>query len=475
MENRKDKTIIFEKYPIPKAFLALCIPTIISQLIAIIYNFSDTWFLGRIGEGSETAVAALGIIMPVYVIMAAIANLFGVGGASVIARFLGKGERIKARSAFVISVYSGIAFALLYALILIIFHEPLIRLVGGTEETYSLIFNYMIITMIIGALPSIMNQLFGHLVRSVGAAFQSSIGMSLGVILNIILDPLFMFIIIKDNPLVGAAVATLISNIIASLYFIIYILLTKKNISTYSLNPKEFTFKEGILKEIVSIGFPAALATTLAMVSNIFANVLVNKPTNISAVAGLNIAKKANTLAFHSLMGTTQGMLPFIAYNYASKNHQRRRDGIKAMYIVAVGFALIMLFLYLLFREPLMRFFLPKDEEAVKYGSSFLAILAFAVPLCAISYSTNTIFQATGNKVFSFILSILRKGVFDIPLMYVLKYLTELDLNGVIVATPIAELGSAFIAIILLLILNKKNKKLIKEEEQNGRNDQEVN
>ncbi len=460
MENTKrDKTEIFAKYPISKAFLALCIPTVISQIIMIIYNYADTLYLGRIGDESVKAVAALGIIMPIFVIMAAIANLFGVGGSSLIARFLGRKEIEKSKKTFAFSLYGGLIAALIYSLILIIFHEPLIYLVGGTSETYDLIYRYMIITMIIGSVPTILNNLFGHLVRSVGASFHSSIGMSLGGILNIILDPLFMFVILKDDPLSGAAIATLISNISATLYFIIYILINKKRIKTFTLNPLDISVKNGIFKEVFFVGLPAALGTTLAMVSNIFANVLINKPTNIYAVAGLNVAKKANMLAFNILMGMTQGMLPFIAYNYASGNRDRRVKGIKAMYIVATSFAIIMMLTYMFFGKYLMQFFIPENVESIEYGTSFLRILALAVPLCAISYSTATIFQAIGKKIFAFILSILRKGLLDVPLMYVLKYLTPLELNGVILATPIAEILSVAVAMTLLSISNKQNKK----------------
>ena len=464
MNNKKtDKVYIFEQYPIWKAFLVLCIPTVITQLIIIIYNYADTWYLGRI-ENSTLAVASLGVIMPIYVIMAAIANLFGVGGASLIARYLGIKENKKAKNVFAYSLYGGLLFAVIYSLILLIFHKPLIYLVGGTDETYDMIYTYMIITMIIGSIPTILNNLFGHLVRSVGASFHSSFGTSLGAILNIILDPLFMFVFFKGNEIVGVGLATLISNMIALLYFIIYILTHKKNSEVYTLSPKDIRANKNITKEVLLIGFPAFLSTTLAMVSNIFANVLINKPTNAAALAGLNVAKKANMLAFNMLLGITQGMLPFVAFNYASGNIKRRTDGIKMMYFVSVSFALVMMGIYLIFTKGIITFFIPKETEAINYGVSFLHVLAYAAPLCAISYSTNTIFQATGKKICAFVLSILRKGLLDIPLMYLFKYAFDMGNTGVTLATPVAEILSVLVSIILLIIISKKLKQEKMEE-----------
>ena len=168
-----------------------------------------------------------------------IANLFGVGGASVIARFLGAKQPDKARSTFAFCFYGGLLGAIIYILILVIFHEPLIYLVGGSEETYDLVYRYMVITMMIGAIPTIMNAVLGHLVRSTGASIHASIGLMLGGVLNIILDPIFMFVLMKGHELEGAAIATALSNAISLIYFLVYLLLTKKNIYTYTLNIKD--------------------------------------------------------------------------------------------------------------------------------------------------------------------------------------------------------------------------------------------
>lgn len=448
--NDDKKIEIFKTYSIPKAFLALVIPTIISQIIVIIYNYADTWFLGK--TNNSAAVAALAVCMPLFIILNAIANLFGIGGSSLIARFLGGNKKEKACSVFAFSLYGSITVAIIYALIIFIFNKKIIYFAGGDEQTFNYCKDYIITTVVIGGIPTILNNVLGHLVRSVGASKESSFGMGIGGILNIILDPLFMFVILpKGNEVIGAAIATALSNFIATLYFIIYISKNKNN-GIFTLNIKNVSFDKEIVSNVLLIGFPAAIGTTLAMVSNIFVNKLLNEyGTNV--IAGMGVAKKTNTLAFNICMGITQGMLPFIAFNYAAKEYKRMKKGFFFMLATSISFALIIMMLFKIFTSSFITFFI-KDEEVVKHGVSFLNIIAYAVPLCALSFSINTFFQALGKKVCSFILSILRKGLFDIPLMFILK--KNIGIYGVSIATPVAEIMAALIAIILFLIIYKK-------------------
>lgn len=435
------ETEIFERYPVPKAVMALAIPTVITQIITIIYNFADTWYVGR--TNNAAAVAALSVCMPVYIIMAALANLFGVGGASVIARSLGARQPERARKAFAFSLWGGAVISLAYGLVIALCRPWLIPLIGGDAASYGYIYDYMFWTMIVGSLPSVMNALFGHLVRSVGAARQASFGMSLGAVLNIILDPLFMFVILPPgHEVTGAAIATLISNIAATVYFLVFLSRHKEN-PVFALSPREISLKGRLPGQILVIGFPAALSTTLAMVSNIFANALVVEYGS-AAVAGMGVAKKINTLAFNIVMGLTQGVLPLVGYNFGARNDKRMKNTIWVTGACALTFSLGCLVFFRGFSSQLVAFFI-KDAPTIAFGESFLDIIALGVPLCAFSYSINTVFQATGKKIRSFILSILRKGLLDIPAMFALKSIY--GAMGVVWATPLAESVSAIIAI----------------------------
>ena len=443
MSRKYAETYVFEEAPVLKAIVILGVPTVITQLINIIYNYADTWFVGR--TGNPAMVASMSVTMPIFVIMAALANLFGIGGSSVISRNLGQKNPERARKVFAFCLYGGLASAIVYALFMFFCRSWLIPLIGGDSSSYPYAYSYIFWTMVIGAVPTVGNVLCGHLVRSIGAAKEAGFGMSMGGILNIILDPLFMFVLLPYGmEVTGAAIATMLSNTASLLYFLIF-LLRHRNNPVFTVNPKDISFKEHIPGDVLTIGFPAALQTTLAMVSNIFANALV-KAYGSEAVAGMGVAKKINMIAFNTSMGLTQGILPLIGYSYGAKNYGRLREAVRKTGIIAVIFGCICTVLFRLFASPMCRFFIDEDIS-VSYGNTFLRTIAFAAPLAAICYLFNTVFQATGRKLQSFLLSTLRKGLLDVPGMFLFS--SFLGAFGVVLATPIAEVISTALAIIL--------------------------
>ena len=448
-ENSDNRTWIFEEAPIAQAVFTMAIPTIITQLINIVYNFADTWYVGR--TGSAAMMAALSVSLPVFIIIQALANLFGIGGASAISRALGRGEAARARKIFAFSFFGGFLAAVIYGTTVFFSRPLLIPLIGGSEDSYPYIYNYMFWTMVVGAIPTLGNALCGHLVRSIGAAKEAGFGLSMGGVLNIILDPLFMFVLLPHGmEVTGDAIATCLSNAIALTYFLVYLYRHRDN-PVFTFSPEDFTLGEGIPGEVFSIGTAAALQTSLAMVSNIFANKLVVEYGS-AAVAGMGIAKKVNMIAFNTTMGLTQGVLPLIAYNYGARKYERMQKTIRFTASVALCFTICCTILFRLFARQFITFFINEPASA-EFGTRFLSVLAFAAPLCALSYMANTIFQAAGKRRSSFILSIMRKGVMDIPAMYIFKML--IGLNGVTWATPFAEVTSAVTAVILYMEFRK--------------------
>ena len=454
-----NRTWIFEEAPVAQAVFTMAIPTIITQLINIIYNFADAWYVGR--TGNPAMVAALSVGLPIYIIIMALANLFGIGGSSAISRALGRKDLQRARRTFAFSLYGGLGAAVIYGILLFFCRPVLIPMIGGNADSYSYIYDYMFWTMVVGAIPTLGNALCGHLVRSIGAAREAGIGMSLGGVLNIILDPLFMFVLLpRGMEVTGAAIATCLSNTFALLYFVIFLYRHRDN-PVFTFSPADFTLEDGIPGEVFSIGSAAALQTFLAMVSNIFANRLVVEYGS-AAVAGMGIAKKVNMIAFNTTMGLTQGVLPLIAYNYGAQRFDRMRETIRFTAGVALGFTTCCTILFRMFAGQLITFFI--DEPAsVEFGTRFLRVIAFAAPLCALSYMANTIFQAAGLRKHSLILSIMRKGVVDIPAMCIFKML--IGLNGVTLATPFAEVTSAVTAVLLYISFRKKLTGTVRKEQ----------
>lgn len=454
MEKNKKRTWIFEEAPIPEAVFTMAIPTIITQLINIVYNFADAWYVGR--TGSAAMMAALSVSLPIFIIIQALANLFGIGGASAISRALGRKDTGRARKIFAFSLYGGLTAAILYAALIFFCRPVLIPMVGGVADSYPYVYSYMFWTMVVGAIPTLGNALCGHLVRSIGASREAGFGMSMGGVLNIILDPLFMFVLLPPGmEVTGAAIATCLSNTVALTYFLIYIYRHRDN-PVFTFSPSDFTLGDGIPEEVFSIGTAAALQVFLAMISNIFANKLVVEYGS-AAVAGMGIAKKVNMIAFNTTMGLTQGVLPLIAYNYGAKKHVRMEQVIRFTTAVALGYTTCCTIFFRLFTRRLIMFFI-KEPASVDFGTKFLSVLAFAAPLCALSYMANTIFQASGNRRASFILSIMRKGVVDIPAMIIFK--TMMGLSGVTWATPFAEVTSAITAGVLYTRFKKSMKEM---------------
>ena len=454
MEKNKKRTWIFEEAPIPEAVFTMAIPTIITQLINIVYNFADAWYVGR--TGSAAMMAALSVSLPVFIIIQALANLFGIGGASAISRALGRKDTGRARKIFAFSFYGGLMAAVIYAVVVFFARPLMIPLIGGSEDSYPYIYNYMFWTMVVGAIPTLGNALCGHLVRSIGAAKEARFGLSMGGVLNIILDPLFMFVRLpRGMEVTGAAIATCLSNTIALTYFLVFFYRHRDN-PVFTFSPADFTIGEGISGEVFSIGTAAALQTFLAMVSNIFANKLVVEYGS-AAVAGMGIAKKVNMIAFNTTMGLTQGVLPLIAYNYGAKKHVRMEQVIRFTAAVALGYTTCCTVFFRLFARQLITFFI-NEPASVEFGTRFLRILAFAAPLCALSYIANTIFQAAGKRKYSLVLSTMRKGVVDIPAMIIFKML--MGLSGVTLATPFAEVTSAITAGVLYTRFRKSMKEM---------------
>ena len=433
-EKNTNRTWIFEEAPIPQAVFTMAIPTIITQLINIVYNFADAWYVGR--TGSAAMMAALSVSLPIFIIIQALANLFGIGGASAISRALGRRDAGRARKIFAFSLFGGLAAAVLYAAVVFFARPLMIPMIGGSEDSYPYIYNYMFWTMVVGAIPTLGNALCGHLVRSIGAAREAGFGLSMGGVLNIILDPLFMFVLLpRGMEVTGAAIATCLSNTIALTYFLVFLYKHRDN-PVFTFSPADFTLEEGFL----------------AMISNICANKLVAEYGS-AAVAGMGIAKKVNMIAFNTTLGLTQGVLPLIAYNYGAKRHERMQKTIRFTASVAVGFASCCTIFFRLFARQLITFFI--DEPAsVEFGTQFLRVIAFAAPLCALSYMANTIFQAAGKRKYSLALSTMRKGVVDIPAMILFKML--MGLSGVTWATPFAEVTSAVTAAVLYLRFRKQ-------------------
>ena len=419
MENKRD---LFEKMPVPKALATLAIPTIISQLITMIYNLADTFFIGMANDPSQTAASSLSFTL--VFLMASLSNLFGVGGGSLISRLLGEKRDKDAASVAAFSFYGSLVAALAYSLIVGIFMNPLLRGLGATDTSLPYARDYAFWVVVIGAIPTTLSMTMSHLLRSEGYAKHASIGLGLGGVLNIALDPLFMFVIQpQGNETKGAAIATMLSNfIVIAYYVVIWFMMRKKTV--LSLSPKRVFLPAHYVRNVFSVGFPAALGSFLACASNIVIN---NLAAGYSAsfgdvpVAAIGIAKKIDMLPMNVGMGLCQGMMPLVAYNFASGDHKRMRAFSRCARIVGMGFAGICIIFFQLLAPQITSIF-NGDAQTVEMGTNCLRILCLAVPFMIFNVQISFTFQAMGFGKQSLVLSSLRQGVVNIPLLLIMNH-----------------------------------------------------
>lgn len=441
------KQQLFTSAPIGKAVVYLAVPTVIAQLITVIYNMADTFFIGQLGDSNQVAAATLA--MPVFMFLTAYANLFGIGGASVISRALGAGNRERAKKTSAFCIWTASVVSLLYGIVVILLENLLLPVLGADEATRDFCSSYIFWTVGIGAVPTVLNASLAHLIRSEGYSGQASFGVAFGGILNIVLDPIFIFLFKME--ITGAAIATMLSNVAATVFFLLFLFKIRKN-TTIIPSAKCFTVGSGIPLEVLTIGLPSFVMTLMSTVSNLTLNKLISGYSN-EAVAGMGIAKKIDLMAFAIAQGMAQGTLPLIGFNYSSGNHKRMLSALKVLLIdclvVAIGGMALMFF----GATPITRCFI-NDLTTADYGRRFLRIVCIACPTTVLNFLAITIFQATGKKVQPLILSLLRKGGLDIPLMFLFNGL--IGISGIAWATPLADALALFVSLFLTIPYLKK-------------------
>ena len=226
---------LFTTMPVGQAVAKLAIPTVVSQIIVILYSLADTFFIGQIGDPNQ--IAALSITFPIYTLLTAVANLFGIGANSVIARSMGQNDEETAKKASSFSFWGSIFVTAVLAILLAVFMKPILTLFGADEYTFGFTTDYLFWVFVIGGIPTVAGLVLGHLVRSVGKTKEAGIGLTIGGIMNIILDPIFIFVF--DMQVAGAAVATMLSNVISMLYFFVVLAKIRKS-TVLTVSPKHF-------------------------------------------------------------------------------------------------------------------------------------------------------------------------------------------------------------------------------------------
>ena len=450
---KSNKTEIFERMPILKALLIMGIPTIISQLITMIYNLADTMLIGKTDDPNK--VAAITIVSVSYFILNSFGNLFGVGGSSLLSRLLGQKNEEEARKVGTFSFYGALVLAIVYSLLWLILLDPLVRLLGSTINTHEYAKSYLLWVVVIGGIPSTLALTMSHLIRGTGHAKESGIGLALGGIANIIFDPLFMFVILPPgNEVMGAGIATFLGNFLTFIYFL-FVFKKLKDKTVLSLDIRYAKPKKESIKFVFETGLPSCLVALLANTTNIVKNNLISDLGDIETAA-FGITQKADMIPLNIAMGICQGMMPLVAYNYASKDYNRMKNFINTSQIISLIISGIFIVACQLFAPQIVSLFI-KESQTVELGTKFIRIACLTTPFIAINVQKMYALQSMGKGKEALVLGAIRQGVLAIPALLVLT--PFLGALGVISAPLISD-GLTFIVTLIIYKISFKKENI---------------
>lgn len=415
--NRKE---IFENLPVPKAVKEMALPAIFSQIIVLIYNMADTFYLGK--TNNPYMVAGVSLILPVFNICLSLAGLTGIGGGALISRLLGEEREDEVKKVSSFSFYLSIAVTAVFSIVMFAFMKPVLELLGASDNTFHYARQYAFCVIVLGGIPTVISNVMSNLLRSVGMSKEAGFGITMGGIINMALDPLFMFVLLpKGSEVLGVGIATLISNCIACGYFFCVIYrIRRQSVISFSFRQHGLPDRRSI-GSVFNVGIPSAMATLLFDIDYVVIDKLMASYGDI-ALAAIGIVLKAERLPLNVGIGICQGMMPLVAYNYSAKNHERMNHTIKFSIRVGIIVSIISVALYQISAGSIMRIFIP-EQQTVLLGTGFLRIRCLATPLMFMSFFTVYVFQGFGEGNRSLFLGVMRWAVFNIPMLFLLNHL----------------------------------------------------
>lgn len=438
-------TEIFKNAPIPKAVLANVIPSVISMLMVLAYNLADTFFIGQ--TKNPLMVAAVSIATPAFLLFMAIGMLFGVGGTSLISRSLGEGNPEKAKHVSAFCFWTGTGIGVLGMIAMWCFLTPICLIVGASQDTMEYTKQYISIVAL-GVPFLIVSNSFSNIIRAEGKANQAMIGMIVGNLTNIVLDPIM--ILGFGWGIRGAAIATVVGNMCGAGYYIFH-LISKR--SSLSIRLKDYMVGNKIAQGVLLIGIPASLNSILMSTSNIMINRSMTAHGDM-AVAGLGVAMKVNLIVVMLLIGIGVGIQPLLGYCYGARNKKRFIGVIKFSLVLVIGLGVTMTVICYTFAGDLVRAFLD-NQDAFGYSLEFVRLLMLSGPILGVLFVFMNTLQAMGAAFPSLILSVSRQGLIYLPILKIFETVFD-EAKMLVLAQPVTDYIASTLAVILFIIAYKK-------------------
>lgn len=431
---------IFRDAPVPRAVISNIVPSIVSMMMVLVYNLADTFFIGQTKDAYM--VAAVSIATPAFLLFMAVGMLFGIGGTSLISRMLGEGNSARARHTSAFCFWTGLSIGIIAMIVIWMLADPICRAIGASDDTLGYTSQYL--NIVAAGIPFlIVSNSFSNIIRAEGNAKKAMMGMILGNMANIVLDPV-MILGLQWN-VAGAAIATVIGNVVAALFYLRHLLSGR---TLLSIRPKDYMAKNGIASGVFAIGIPASLNSILMSTSNIITNNIMSGYGDMT-VAGLGVAMKVNMIVVMLLIGLGSGIQPLLGYCFGAGNKKRYTDVMKFSACLALSLSLIMTAVCYFGAGPLVHAFLD-DPEASGYGIAFARIYIYSGPVMGLLFVLINAIQSTGAAVPALILSVSRQGLLYIPILFLFRRLFD-SAPMLAAAQPAADYLSTILALILFL------------------------
>lgn len=435
---RQERFVYMTQTPIPKLIAQLSVPTIISMLVSGLYNMADTFFVGRI---STQATAAVGIVFSLMAIIQAVGFFCGHGSGNYMSRRLGAGDVKEASEMAATGFVLAFILGMVILVVGMVFLRPLSVMLGATPTMMKETQDYMRI-ILIGAPYMTAQLVVNNQLRFQGSAMYAMVGLVSGAVLNIGLDPLFIFTF--GMGVAGAALATILSQLVS---FCILFVGSQKG-ANIRIRIRNVRFTRHYLMQIVNGGTPSLCRQGLNSISTIILNTMAGAMGGDAAIAGMSIVTRVMMLANSALIGFGQGFQPVCAFNYGAELKERVRKAFWFCVKYGTVFLLFMAAFCCVFSPEIIAFF-RKDPEVIAVGSVALRIQAVVFPLNAFIVMSNMMLQSIGKGVKASLLAASRSGLFFIPFILILSY--TLGLFGVEITQTCSDVCTFVLSVPLAL------------------------
>ena len=459
MNSQSKKMELLGSASIPKALLSMGIPTMIGMLVNAFYNLVDAYFVGGLGESQ---MGAISVVYPLGQVVVGLGLLFGNGAASYISRLLGRGDKENANKVASTALYSSVSVGAVIIIISMVFLHPILKLLGATDSILPFAATYASI-YIVSCIFNVFNVTMNNLVTSEGAAKTTMCALLTGAVLNIALDPLFIYVF--DLGVAGAAIATAISQVVSTCVYLTYIFRKK---SVFHFRVKDCTYTKETMSEIFKIGIPTLVFQILTSVSISLINNAAGDYGD-SAIAGMGVVTRLISMGSLSVFGFIKGFQPIAGYSYGAKKFDRLREAIKTSILWSTVFCVIFGVILALFPAAIVSRFTKGDAEMIRIGAASLRANGISIMLFGFYTVYSSLFLALGKGREGFILGACRQGICFIPVILLLPIVW--GLNGIMYAQPIADVLSAVITVFMAIPLHKKLNEMQKQTAAISTND----